>query len=496
MGSSMLDTIDQRREAVAQATPNKRKSELGQFMTPSVIADFMAAMFRPLKGKKIRLLDAGAGIGSLTAAFVQRAASEKAKSVECEVWEIDPHLHAHLDETLATCAQHMRQAGGTLKGSVKSDDFIIAFSDLFAPEKLTDFTHAILNPPYKKIRSDSPHRAALRGYGVETANLYSAFVSLAVKALKDGGELVAITPRSFCNGTYFRPFRELIIKQCSLEKIHLFESRTDAFRGDEVLQENVIFHLVRGKKQGKVCITSSSDSSFADLTERKVAFTDVVIPGDKESIFHLVPDEDDHATTSAMARYCHTLEELGLGVSTGPVVDFRLRESLRAERTAQSVPLIYVHHFDSGYVVHPKPDARKPNWIEVNADTKKWLMPGGTYVLVRRLSSKEERRRIVPALFEPASVPGDEIGFENHLNVFHSAKKGLDPAIARGLAVYLGSTFADQWLRRFSGHTQVNAGDLRLMRYPDLQTLRGWGAKVKDRLPSQEEIDKMVDVKQ
>lgn len=492
----MLDTIDQRREAVAQATPNKRKSELGQFMTPSGIADFMAGMFRPLKGKKIRLLDAGAGIGSLTAAFVQRAADDRAKAIECEVWEIDPNLHPHLSETLDACSQHMAAVGGSLRGVVKSEDFIIAFSDLFSSEKLTNFTHAILNPPYKKIRSDSPHRAALRGYGVETANLYSAFVSLAIKGLRDGGELVAITPRSFCNGTYFRPFRELILQTCSLEKIHLFDSRTDAFRGDEVLQENVIFHLVRGKKQGKVSITSSSDSSFSDLAERKVSISEITLSEDKNSVFHLVPEEDDHGTTAAMSRYNQSLEDLGLTVSTGPVVDFRLRNSLRPERTPGSVPLVYVHHFQQGYVVHPRPEAKKPNWIEVNDETKKWLVPGGTYVLVRRLSSKEERRRIVPALIESESVPGEEIGLENHLNFFHTAKRGIDPRVARGLAVYLGSTFADQWLRRFSGHTQVNAGDLRLMRYPELATLKEWGGKVGKQLPSQEEIDNMVDIKQ
>ena len=65
-----IQTIDKRREAIALATPAKRKSELGQFMTPSVIATFMAGMFDSMRNKEIRLLDAGAGIGSLTAAFV------------------------------------------------------------------------------------------------------------------------------------------------------------------------------------------------------------------------------------------------------------------------------------------------------------------------------------------------------------------------------------------------------------------------------------------
>ena len=193
-----------------------------------------------------------------------------------------------------------------------------------------------------------------------------------------------------------------------------------------------------------------------------------------------------------MARYCHTLGDLGISVSTGPIVDFRLRDSLRVDRTPESVQLIYAHHFDHGKVVHPKLDAKKPNWIESNSNTKKWMMPRGTYVLVSRLSSKEERRRIVPAFLDESSVICNEIGIDNHLNFFHSSKRGLDPLLARGLALYLASTFADQWLRRFSGHTQVNAGDLRLMRYPDLATLRTWGSKVGSELPTQEKIDAIV----
>ena len=80
------------------------------------------------------------------------------------------------------------------------------------------YTHAILNPPYKKINSGSAHRLALREVGIETVNLYSAFVALALNLLVPGGQLVAIVPRSFCNGPYYRPFR----------RIHFGSSRNSA----------------------------------------------------------------------------------------------------------------------------------------------------------------------------------------------------------------------------------------------------------------------------
>jgi len=53
------------------------------------------------------------------------------------------------------------------------------------------------------------------------------------------------------------------------------------------------------------------------------------------------------------------------------------------------------------------------------------------------------------------------LGFENHLNLFHENKRGLPRSLAYGLAVYLNSTSVDESFRRFNGHTQVNATDLK-----------------------------------
>lgn len=63
------------------------------------------------------------------------------------------------------------------------------------------------------------------------------------------------------------------------------------------------------------------------------------------------------------------------------------------------------------------------------------------------------------------------LGFENHLNVFHEKKRGLPKALAYGLSLYLNSTRVDKIFRRFSGHTQVNATDLRLINYPSRKAL-------------------------
>ncbi len=60
-------------------------------------------------------------------------------------------------------------------------------------------------------------------------------------------------------------------------------------------------------------------------------------------------------------------------------------------------------------------------------------MPRGTYVLVKRFSSKEEARRVVATVCDPEAVPGDKVGFENHLNVFPPGARASIPLWPEGL---------------------------------------------------------------
>jgi len=105
-----------------------------------------------------------------------------------------------------------------------------------------------MNPPYKKIHSESTYRHSLRDLGIETINTYSAFMALAIKLLAYNGILTAIVPRSFCNGLYFLPFRKFILENTAILHIHSFESRDNAFRDENVLQENIIIVLKKLKR--------------------------------------------------------------------------------------------------------------------------------------------------------------------------------------------------------------------------------------------------------
>lgn len=467
----MLSTVEDRRLQLSKSTRAEKKAHFGQFLTPERTAAFMTGLFPDGKGD-CRLLDAGAGIGSLSAAFLDRWRNGgfRFRRVEVDAFELDHDLIQYLSKTL-----NKYNGRGDFSVNIQEQDFIHCAvesltGDLFSCP-LEPFTHAILNPPYKKLNSNSAHRLALRRVGIETVNLYSAFVALAVALATQGGQIVAIIPRSFCNGPYYRPFRDFVLERTAIRHMHLFDSRSKAFKDDDVLQENIIIRLERGAQQGSVTVSTSADDSFSDLAAHEHPFDRIVLLDDPERFIHVpLSSEQNAIELSPAIRY--TLSDLGIKVSTGPVVDFRLKAHLRDMPGSGTVPLLYPGHFSSSGTIWPIDGMKKSNAIERNADTEKWLYPNGYYCVVRRFSSKEEKRRIVASMVEPGAF-GDApvLGFENHLNLFHENKHGLPKALARGLAVFLNTTAVDEHFRRFSGHTQVNATDLRLMKYPNRDAL-------------------------
>src|ERR1017187_3109823 len=237
-------------ERMFVAPSQDRRHELGQFLTPHPVADFMASLFEA-RWQELDLLDAGAGDGALSAALVRRlcASRHKPKRISVTACELDEALIESLHATLHGCQQECERAGVRFSTTVLNEDFIavavpMVRGDLFVSHQ-PRFTAAIVNPPYRKIRSDSSTRLLLRSAGIETGNLYAGFVALITKLLAERGELVAITPRSFCNGPYFKPFRTDFLETMSLRRLHVFESRSAAFNRDDVLQENIIVHAVK-----------------------------------------------------------------------------------------------------------------------------------------------------------------------------------------------------------------------------------------------------------
>ena len=498
MATDLVIRTEARRQESSSRLDAEQRAKLGQYFTPAPAADFIASLARVEASDTIRVLDPGAGVGSLTASLVMRILRERPQArISVTACEVDPQLHAPLAATLADCVSTAEEVGGSVEVNLVPGDFIAWATEdegLFA-ETRERFDLVIMNPPYKKLAANSRERRAVAAKCAETSNLYSAFMALGVHLLASGGQLIGITPRSFANGPYFRPFRKYFLDRLHLDHVHVFEARNKVFADTDVLQENVIFSATRTDASSRNPVTVSTSKSYSsEIRSRSVRYAEMVHPEDQEFFIHISADEEDVQLAEAQSSLPAALVDLRCQVSTGRVVDFRSKEHLRPDPVPGAVPLIYPLHMREGGISWPVPGAKKNNAIMLNGETEKMTFPRGYYVVVKRLSSKEEKRRVVASVFDPSQVHCDRIGFENHVNVFHEGGEGLPEDVARGLCLWLNSTLLDRFIRRFSGHTQVNATDLRSLRYPSRKQLsemgQGWDNGV---WLDQEKIDEMVE---
>lgn len=489
----LVQTVEDRRREVNASLDPETRAQWGQFMTPTAVASVLAESIS-MDVPELRLLDPGAGVGSLTASVVARLleSSHRPKRVTLTAYEIDPAMCAPLADTLDDCREALSSVGVEVETKLLAEDFI---DSVLKGTHSADYTAAILNPPFMKMNARGETATQLRARGWSAANLYAAFWCAAIENVVPGGDVVAITPRSFCNGSYFAGFRRYLLEETALTAIHVFDARDKAFSEDGVLQETVVTHSVRHGQPGAVRLAVSHEPNAVAL-QRTVDIKDVVHPEDPGAFIRLPVDAEAETVREWMGRLEHSLDDLGIAVSTGPVVDFRARDHLKAEGEEEgTVPLFYPTHMVAAGITWPRL-GRKPNGF-VREGAEKLLTADGAYTFVKRFSAKEEPRRVVAAYYDgslgKSSGGGHSaIALENHLNYFHEKGAPLPHWLAQGLTVFLNSTMVDRYFRQFNGHTQVNAGDLRSLRYPSHEQLRILGKSWR-RGMSQAEVDDAVE---
>ena len=490
---TLLQYVDNFRvEFSLGADSHERRRRLGQFFTPIEVARQMIQPIGELP-EKVRVLDPGAGAGILSAAVFTHLLSSHhstTREIEFVAYEIDANVSTYLRKTLEMCASLSARQGINFRYTIHIVDFIkAATSCLYSAEK---FDLAILNPPYGKIKSGSEAWKLLTKNGLPRSNKYIAFMALAAILLKDGGSLVSITPRSFCNGPYFLPFRKAFLAQMSLRHIHVYTSRNKAFGDDGVLQENIILCAQKSLERKHVSISSSDSPHDRDISVQTLEHHELVNTHDRNLVIHLLRNNNEREVSRLVNALKCSLHDLEINVSTGRVVDFRARHLLRKPRDSGSVPLLLPSNFVNGYVQWPIAQSSKKSAIDYEGSKDKLLVPTDCYVLVKRFSSKEQKRRITAAVLEPGCFESGFVGIENHLNYFHRNGAGLAPDFAKGLAAYLNSSVVDQYFRLFSGHTQVNASDLENLKYPDSSSLQRIGARIGSVFPDQSQLDQIL----
>ncbi len=476
-------------EHYARHNSSARKKELGQFFTPLRIGECLAHWATPPSTEAIRVLDPGFGTGILSCCLLEQFAknSTTLRRIELEAYDVDESLLPIAQEVVGHLTDWLASRGIELTTRLHTADFILAHAAVWqfplAPPATYDVV--IANPPYFKLGQHDP-RNVLAGAAYAQPNIYALFAVLAGKLVRPGGELLFLVPRSFSSGPYFARFRRFAHQQWRWARFHLFHSRRAAFKKDAVLQETVLFKAVRygsanpGLAASPAVIISASAGmhDLGEASELAQPLAELVGPERQGSLLFLPTDAGENALLTRFRSWTHRLADLGVGVSTGPVVAFRAAEWLRAQPAPGALPLLWMDNVGPGGRWRwPLTSRTKPQYLAA-ATPKTQLVPNRNYVVMRRISAKDDARRIVAAPCLAADWAASHLGFENKLNYLYARRGEFTPVQAIGLAALLSSRPYDQFFRLFNGNTQVSATEARELPVPAWPAIEALGAQV------------------
>ena len=183
--------------------------------------------------------------------------------------------------------------------------------------------------------------------------------------------------------------------------------RREAFSEGDVLQENIVFHALKGSKDaGTISISSGPQPGSGHIRQRTVAPSEVFRADDPNTFVYL----EEARSTQDLLKASSSLSDLGLNVSTGRVVDFRSKSSLRADAVGNNeaeavAPLIYPLHFQDGVIEWPRVGRRaNPMRFGRQRANRKVALSGGCLrsgqtVFFQRAEKAHLRRRFRFARF-------------------------------------------------------------------------------------------------
>ena len=479
------ELVNELSKKYAQSVTDKHKKDNGQFFTPIEIAKHIAGLSN-INKETISILDPGFGTGILTSAIVEKLAKiENVKSIYVVAYETDLNLIETSKKVLDYIKNWLLTKNIEFQYQLHATDFVLANAKYLTKKNDTEnaFDIVISNPPYFKISKTDKRAIISKSIVYGQPNIYFIFMAISSNLIKDNGELLFITPRSFTAGQYFKLFREKFFTSIALNYVHLFNSRSDAFKKDKVLQENII---IKGQKRnGKVPQTQISISEGIKDLDKSITlyyeFNDLLDLKSRQKILYLPTTKKEFEVIQLFKSWRNKLIDYNIKISTGPVVPFRSTDFLISEQQSENhVPLFWLINAKKMELVHPKTKSNKPQWIEFTKKSIPILSENKNYIFIRRFSSKDDASRLVATPYFAKDFDFRKIGIENHLNYIYRPDGLLSDNEIFGISALLNSKLFDTYFRTFNGNTQVSTTELKEMNFPEWQIIDEIGGKIKN----------------
>ncbi|WP_128478773.1 HsdM family class I SAM-dependent methyltransferase [Halorussus pelagicus] len=228
-------------------TPQESRRKLGQFRTPTAIADLMAAWITPTGDEQV--LDPGMGAGALSTATYRQ---KRSKSDSVTLDEIHGADLNELALVMGATSLHLLDPGGP--HNLRAGDFL----NLTPDDLDREVDGVISNPPYTrhhelsgeyKTQINSQVEAELGRDVSALSTMYAYFYYHAAKFLKPDGRASFITPSEFLETGYGESLKQYLIDEYDIKALVLFD-RDESSVFDEAMTTSLVSFLERESDGG------------------------------------------------------------------------------------------------------------------------------------------------------------------------------------------------------------------------------------------------------
>ena len=376
-------------------TEIKKRKKLGQYFTPKSMRELLLSKLP--KKDNADILDPACGSGEFL--------------LSCEKYFKNPILYGFdIDKKLINIASKLVK-----NASIKNFDFL----NIDINKKKYDYI--IGNPPYFELKLNEEIKKKYFDIIKGRVNIFSLFIKTGLDLLKDGGYLAYVVPPSMNNGAYFSKLREYIIKNSSLEYLHIIDGADNFHLANQKVML-IILKKTNSKKSSKYIFKKNGITIFTE----------------------------DKKFLNKAYKNTVSLKDIGYTVKTGSIIWNEHKEKLTNDKN-NSTLLIWASNINNGKIIIGYTKG-KPQYIKnVSND----LIIKSRVVVVNRITGSSKDINIKAAI-----VNEKEFVCENHVNVIYMSKNANCNYSLEDIFKALQDKTNIKVMRLISGNTQISKTEL------------------------------------
>lgn len=376
-------------------TDIKKRKKLGQYFTPKSIRELLLSKLP--KKDNADILDPACGSGEFL--------------LSCKKYFKNPILYGFdIDKKLINISSKLVK-----NASIKNFDFL----NIDINKKKYDYI--IGNPPYFELKLNEEIKKKYFDIIKGRVNIFSLFIKTGLDLLKDGGYLAYVVPPSMNNGAYFAKLREYIIKNSSLEYLHIIDGADNFHLANQKVML-IILKKTNSKKSSKYIFKKNGITIFTE----------------------------DKNFLNKSYKNTVSLKDIGYTVKTGSIIWNEHKEKLTNDKN-NSTLLIWASNINNGKIIIGYTKG-KPQYIKNISND---LIIKSRVVVVNRITGSSKEINIKAAI-----VNEKEFVCENHVNVIYMSKNANCNYSLEDIFKALQDKTNIKVMRLISGNTQISKTEL------------------------------------